>query len=342
MALRQGTGTGQAEAAHSGVAVRTIKSIGLAEVLVETESTSRMSLFGEGSALVLVDNTANFRDIPPVATVTPLTSTTMRVNFSEPMTQDAELADPLNYDFTVVDGAIIACNSATPEAGADPTYVDLVVTEMTDGAAYELTVDPSITDQDGSSVEEVAGFTGIGLKPQIASVVAQNSTTIRVTFNEPMDPNAGALINPGNYTITPSGGAAPVNVNDVSAFGVAPEWVDLLTSEMTDGGSYTCDVNSSGPIRDAARNPLDPGFASAGFTGQGQAPTVLRLVAQSANRIDVVFSEPMTDNADIRDPGNYVFDGGLSVLDVLEVDGDTVKLVTSDQNPDQLYTVTIG
>jgi hypothetical protein len=342
MALRQGTGTALADVANSGIGVRTIKGTGLAEALVETESTSRMSLVGEGSALALVDNTANFRDIPPVATVTPLTSTTMRVDFSEPMTQDAELADPLNYDFTVVDGAIIVCNSATPEAGADPTYVDLVVTEMTEGAAYELTVDPAVTDQDGSSVEEVAGFTGIGLKPQIASVVAQNSTTVRVTFNEPMDPNAGELINAANYTITPGGGAAPVNVNSVSAFGPAPEWVDLLTSEMTEGGSYTCDVDSSGPIRDAARNPLDPGFASAGFTGEGLAPTVLSLVAQSANRIDVIFSEPMKDNADIRNPANYVFDGGLLVLDVLEVDGDTVKLVTTDQNPDQLYTVTIG
>lgn len=342
MALRQGTGTALAEASHSGVAKRTVKGTGLAEALVDGESTSRMSFSTTGISELLVDNTANFRDIPPVATVTPLTSTAMRVDFSEPMSQDAELADPDNYTFAVTSGVGVLCNSATPEAGANPTYVDLVVTEMTNGAAYELTVEPGVTDQDGSSVEEVAAFAGIGLAPQLSSVVAQNSTTIRVTFDEPMDPNAGELINVANYTITPTGGGAPVNVNSASALGSAPTWIDLLTSEMTDGAAYDCDVNSSGPIRDAAQNPLNAGFASLAFLGEGQAPTVLSLIAISENRIDVVFSESMTDNADIRNPASYAFDNGLAVLNVLEVDGDTVKLVTSDQAPDLLYTVTIG
>jgi hypothetical protein len=301
-----------------------------------------MDFASTGLSAPLVDNTANFRDIPPVASVTVNSSVDLRVTFSEPMTNDVELIDPSNYSFTTPDGVGILCNAVTPEGVAEPNYVDLVVTEMTEGAAYELFVNAAITDLDGSSVEESADFIGQGTKPRISSAVPQNSTTVRINFNEPMDPNAGQLINAANYSITPSGGAAPVNVNEVSAFGPTPSWVDLLTSEMTDGGSYTCTVDTGGDIRDAARNPLDPGFASDSFTGVGQAPTVLRLVSQSSNRIDVVFSEPMTDNADIRNPANYAFDGGLAVLDVLEVEGDTVKLVTTDQNPDQLYTVTIG
>ena len=319
-----------------------IKSAGLSDVLVETESTSRMSFGSVGVCDVLVDNTANFRDIPPVASVAVLSSTTMRVTFDQNMTQDTELADPNNYTFAVVGGVGVLCNSATPEAGVDPTYVDLVVTEMTDGAAYELTVGPGVTDQGGSSVEDVAAFTGVGLAPQLSTVLAQNSTTVRVTFNEPMDPNAGELINPANYNVTPTGGGASVNVNSVSALGAAPEWVDLITSEMTDGAAYDCTVNDAGPIRDAARNPLDSGFKTLAFTGEGTAPTVQALVAIGENRIDVIFSEPMADNADIRDPAKYVFDNGLLVLDVLEVDGDTVKLVTTNQIPDLLYTVAIG
>ena len=342
MALRIGTGTAQARVGNSAVAVRTIRSTGLAEALVDNSATSRMSFSTAGLGGPDVDTTANFRDIPPAATVVPTTSVLLRATFDQVMTHDADLADPNNYTFNVTGGVGLLCNSATPEVGANPTFVDLGVTEMTQGASYELTVAPGVTDQDGSSVEDAAAFTGVGVEPKISSVLAQNSTTVRVTFDEPMDPNSGQLINAGNYSITPTGGGASVNVNSVNALGAAPLWVDLLTSEMTDGAAYDCTVNDAGPIRDDSWNPLDSGFATVAFTGEGLAPTVASVIAISENRIDIVFTEAMLDNADARNPLTYAFNNGLTVLSVLDVDNDTVKLVTSDQVPNLLYTVTIG
>jgi hypothetical protein len=90
-----------------------------------------------------------------------------------------------------------------------------------------------------------------------------------------------------------------------------------------------------------ARNHVDAGAYTASFTGDGDTPTVKLLIPQGANRVDVVFNEPMEDNTDIRNPAKYSFDNGLTVVSVLEFDNDTVKLATSDQTPGTLYTLTI-
>lgn len=281
---------------------------------------------------------------PAFSSVVPTSSTTIRATFDSPMLNNLELSDPDNYDVSPTDGgAPVAVTAATPEGVAEPTYVDLVVTEMTDGEAYELAA-TTIEDTQGTEIDSTPfPFTGVGVAPQVSSAVAVNSTKVRVTFNEPMDQNGNELANPDNYSITPTGaGAVSVFVNEVIANGVNPSSVELVTSEMTDGEPYSVEVDSSGPIRDAAYNPLDSGFDSALFTGAGEAPEVLRVVPISSTRVDVVFNEKMRDNADIRDPANYVWDQGLVTVSVLDFDDDTVKLVTTEQEPGLLYELTIG
>jgi hypothetical protein len=78
------------------------------------------------------------------------------------------------------------------------------------------------------------------------------------------------------------------------------------------------------------------------FEGIGERPTIKRIESTSINGANIIFSEPMLDNDYIRNSEKYVFDGGLTVLSVSDVDVDTVKLVTSDQTPGTIYNLTIG
>ena len=188
-------------------------------------------------------------------------------------------------------------------------------------------------------------LTALGHVVQLVKVVlveAITSTRIRITFDRPMLKDA-ALLNKYNYQVSPiTPGAATIFVSEVEPQNrIKPEFVDLIISEMTDGATYRCEVNPDGPT-DPEGVPLSPGDSTYDYTGIGIAPTVSQVIAVSENRIDVVFSETMRDNDDIKDPSKYSFDGGLSVIDVLEFDGTTAKLVTSDQASGYLYTLTIN
>ncbi|MGW8177440.1 MAG: hypothetical protein ACWGQW_01370 [bacterium] len=179
--------------------------------------------------------------------------------------------------------------------------------------------------------------------PRVASAVTRSHIKIRVTFDQPMT-NDSRLTSPSNYKLTPATDGVPLFVQSVTPEAVTnPTYVDLVTNEMTDGQGYTVQVTSGapGPVSrlGIAMNALG---AVGSFVGSGELPTVLRVEAVGLNRADVVFSEPMLDNAAIRNPAKYVFSGGLLVLGVLDVDVDTVKLITSDQTPGAFYNLTIG
>jgi hypothetical protein len=176
---------------------------------------------------------------------------------------------------------------------------------------------------------------------KVLSAVALSSVKVRITFDRPMLDDS-ALRNPSNYTLHPTAGSAvPIYYTTVEPESVAePTYVDISTSEMTDGLPYEAIVFASGPT-DPEGTTVDPANNTVAFTGIGIDPEVLRVEAVGVNRADVIFTEAMDDNAAIRDISHYAFDGGLSALSVLDVDGDTVKLVTSNQTPGVLYTLTI-
>jgi len=177
---------------------------------------------------------------------------------------------------------------------------------------------------------------------RVSSVVALSSTRIRINFDRPMLDDS-ALRNPANYTVQPTvGGGAPVYYTTiVPEDEPEPTYVEIPISEMTDGPVYEAIVFASGPT-DPEGTPIDPANNSGTFVGIGIDPEVMRVESTGLNRADVIFTEAMEDNAAIREASRYAFDGGLSVLAVLDVVGDTVKLVTSDQTPGQLYTLTIS
>lgn len=282
---------------------------------------------------------------PELSSATPQSSTVVRLAFSEPVPNDAALIDVENYVFTSPSGAaVLAPLSVSPEAVAEPTYVDVTVNEMTDGAAYEVEVE-NLEDVYGNAITGASAsavFSGEGSLPTLVSAVALGSKKIRLTFSENMLPSSlGSIL---GYSISPvTSGAALVYVESVSVPDTPTNlFVDLTVSEMTNGATYEARVSDQIGATDLAYNHADPGANTDQFTGVGSLPGVKLLIPQGLNRVDVIFTEVMFDNADIRNPANYVFDNGLEVLAVLEFYGDTVKLSTSDQTPGTLYTLTVG
>lgn len=176
----------------------------------------------------------------------------------------------------------------------------------------------------------------------VSSASAVSSTKIRVYFDKGMLVNS-ALTSKYNYilTTTDSDSVVPYISSVEYENTEYPEYVDLITSEATNNTTYTVEVNPDGPV-DKNSEPIDPDNNSYDFSGIGVNPYIKSVVAVGKNRVDVIFSEQIIDNAPVRDETQYVFDGGLSVVSVLDVEGDTVKLVTSDQTEGTVYNLTIN
>lgn len=133
----------------------------------------------------------------------------------------------------------------------------------------------------------------------ISAATALTATTIELTIDD-LVANDSTWTDAGNYTVTPSGGAYPVEV--VSAVvGDDDESIILTTAEHTDGGAYTVAWAGLANIVDGSQ----------AYTGIGVAPEVSGIVVRSENLIRVTFNEAMDGaDPDLVDPANYVLSGG--------------------------------
>lgn len=182
--------------------------------------------------------------------------------------------------------------------------------------------------------------------PKLTSAVVISPTRIRLTFDALMKKDA-ALILASNYSITTTTpGAIDPTVNSVEPENVvSPDFIELVTGEHTDAAAYevtiVSGVGNGGPT-DSEGTELDSTADSDTYTGVGDPPDLKEVVSIGENRADAVFDENMKDNPDIRDPAKYTWDNGLATLSVLSIQDDTVQLVTSNQVPGLLYTLTVS
>lgn len=176
----------------------------------------------------------------------------------------------------------------------------------------------------------------------IALAAATTSIRVRVTFDRGMLDD-GKLNNAVYYSVLPKfPTGAPVTVVSVTPQGIAePTYVDLVVTEMTDGETYTAEVQATTGPTDPTGTPFGPSTNTYEFAGTGVDPTIDSVTSTGINEVEVAFSEPMDDNATINDSARYSFDNSLNVLSVLSVVGDIVTLVTDDQVPGLLYTLTV-
>jgi len=189
-----------------------------------------------------------------------------------------------------------------------------------------------------NGVTEVEDLLTVTSKIRIKKVAPINSEKIKITFSSPAIVNAH-LINKNNYyisVVTP--GASNIVVTNVAIpFGVSEtNYVELSTSEHTDNAEYSVTINPS-----VIGNNVANGEYSYNYIGKGVNPTINLVLAVSKNEVDVYFSENMLDNADIRNPNNYTWDGGLVTNSVKSVVDNIVTLQTSDQVEGQQYNLNI-
>lgn len=272
---------------------------------------------------------------PKVLGAVALSPTRVQVGFSEPMNQTGEFLSPGSY---VVDDPLTSVLAAQ----AFGTHaVILTVSEMGEDVSYVVTVATTLLDLEGNNLDanaRTALFLGAGTSPFLVSVDVVNDTRLRLNFSESLKDDA-ALRATASYLVTPTGNGPPIFVGEVDPENQEqPQFVDLLVTEGLAGAGYQAQV--VGQLIDPVGNVIvSP--TSQPFVATATPPDFFVLEAVSLNRVDVVFTEPILDNTFARDSSKYLWDNGLTTISVLDIEGNRVKLVTSDQDPDLLYTLTV-
>lgn len=174
----------------------------------------------------------------------------------------------------------------------------------------------------------------------ITEVNAIASNVVRVEFNKPVDRTV-ALQTIGSWRVNRLvSGVAFVSVLEVSLPEGVISSVDLITSEMSDAGSYEVEIISTA----VTSNSVPVSSESASFSGVGESPEVVVVVATSSTTVEVRFSETIRNAGQVLDAATYFFTdppGVLVVLEVLSISGNVVTLRTSEQDSEILYTLMI-
>jgi hypothetical protein len=171
----------------------------------------------------------------------------------------------------------------------------------------------------------------------IDEVRALSPTRVRIDFAAPAQINE-ALTRPTSYVFdNVSAGSfdvVPLSVR-LPAGQPSPIYVEIETTEHTDGGTY--EVALTSVIRGAAGE--FGGGAPVEYDGLGIAPTLRVVIAISPTEVEVHFSEEISNEPDANESRNYTWDGGLSTISVRSVVGSVVTLQTTLQAPGQLYNL---
>lgn len=129
----------------------------------------------------------------------------LRVTFSAGVNDDAELNNPDNYNIVVADPTTafdFGVVSVTPEQDVvSPTYVDLEMTDCTNGKNYQLVVTPGkITDGVDTidAPNNTANFVGVSDAPVVLSVIPLSLVQVKVIFSKYMA-QLSDLYNPQLY-----------------------------------------------------------------------------------------------------------------------------------------------
>jgi methionine-rich copper-binding protein CopC len=306
----------------------------------------------------------------------PNTVNHVRLTFNEPINPSTfTLADV----FAVGPNGMIPISSITAVAGSNNTQFDINFATLTKTGSYDLFVLPFIMDLYGNLLDQNQDFVGGELPgdiyvaqfgitgPQVVSAVANSNVagevySLRVTFNEDMDPSS----------FTPSQIASFTDPNGrnilSSVFGVVQvsptnfRQFDVLFLPQTTSGTYTMVI---GPhIRDVYGNEMDqdadaalpvetPGDQyTATLTVNGPRlvatdPVAGGVVAAPFDHLRVTFNTPIqassftTGQVALTDPGG----NAVNIVSVTPVDfsNNTQFDVTFDpQTARGTYSLTVG
>jgi len=177
-----------------------------------------------------------------IADARALTEVKVRIDFEVPTLINAALTNTANYRFKNLSSGsveVVPVSVGLPPGQPNPFYVEVVTTEHTEGATYEVALTEAIRGAAGE-VGHVApvSYVGIGVAPTLHLVIARSSTEVEVHFSEPIIDNASAR-NPRNYLW--AGGIVTIDVRSVEGSVVV-----LQTTGQVPGHLYTLTV--LGPV----------------------------------------------------------------------------------------------
>jgi len=212
---------------------------------------------------------------PPLkaSAVRALDDATIRVDFSVAVVINAALQSPGSYVVQPVSpgAALVVVQSVSlPIGQANPAFVELNVTEMTDANVYQLVIAGALVGQSGESPSpNPAFFSGIGRAPALFLVLAASKNQVYVQFTEVMKDNL-ALRNVANYIF--DGGLVVTAITAVEG-----SRVTLATTDQTPGqlynltvrGIYAARISDSLLVSDVTS---DPGAFPAGLMTEGGSP----------------------------------------------------------------------
>lgn len=141
----------------------------------------------------------------------------LRVIFSDPVTNNAELNDISNYSIDVINPDqhyAFGLISITPEPNVIyPTYIDIEITDCSNNGVYELIIEPnSISNSEGELIQSGTNtfeYTGYSELPEVLSANSTSLTTMLVIFSKIMAKNQD-LLDKSKYSL--SGGLNVLNV----------------------------------------------------------------------------------------------------------------------------------
>lgn len=162
----------------------------------------------------------------------------------------------------------------------------------------------------------------------VTGITVLGPTSIRLDLSDVVSSDA-TWEDAGNYTITPSGGAAAVTVTGAAIS--SSTTITLTTTEHTNGGDYN--------LAWAGLTNITSGNDD--YTGEGESPTVTAASMTAAKVVRVTFSEPMTNNAALTTVGNYTVTGA-TVASVARVDSTHVDVTLVARIPLASSTVTVN
>ena len=164
----------------------------------------------------------------------------------------------------------------------------------------------------------------VWLPLRVVSATALNAFLVEVDFSHDLDYGYAPVLTPSNYIIP------GLSVTGVF-LGTSSKRVKLVTSEHA-ATVYTLTVAAA---HSSAGDPLDPAYKTVNFAGFPINPSFF-AAAQSASKVELVFSTGMLQNAAFTDPASY---------QVADLNGNTVAITSataSGMTPIQRVTLELG
>lgn len=178
-----------------------------------------------------------------IANARALSETKVRIDFSAAALDPSDngnpaLLDPSSYVFTAVTpGAVgvVPQSVSSPVGQTNPLYVEIDITEHTNGAIYEVSISPLIKGALGEAGGGAAySYAGLGSSPIVELVLATSKTEAVVQFDEAILDNSAAR-DISNF-IWDNG------LSTVSVKSVIGNEITLQTTEQTPGELYNLTV----------------------------------------------------------------------------------------------------